>query len=348
MARPRQLTDATAFALRRMTALGVTLLVAVSLAGCGEESEKREPAAIALIKSSAGADAASFPQADGRKTFDDIIKEADAMDSDQTSLLPAANNFVAGRENRVPFGLFEFDRTSVWGPTVVYTAGDARSPAKGPFVPTVHAYDVPAKYRSKTSSSDYDHIGSGFFTFNVRAGRDQRKVSLLTLTRTDGAVRSAYTTLKLADDDPSPAPGELAPRVATPTLDDVNGDASKIDTRVPPSRMHDVSLDDALKERKPVVLVFATTALCASRVCGPVVDVASQVQDDVGDAAIFVHMEIYNDNDPNKGYRSQVGSYGLTSEPFTFVIGADGRVVAQLQGPFVASELKAALREAGA
>ena len=49
------------------------------------------------------------------------------------------------------------------------------------------------------------------------------------------------------------------------------------------------------------MLVFATPALCQSRVCGPVVDIAQQVADEYGNSADFIHMEVYNDNEISKG-----------------------------------------------
>src|SRR5438094_387880 len=61
-----------------------------------------------------------------------------------------------------------------------------------------------------------------------------------------------------------PDVGERAPRVHTPTVADVGGDQSKVDTRSPAGTMHDVDLYDVLG-RKPVILVFATPALCQSR-----------------------------------------------------------------------------------
>ncbi len=64
--------------------------------------------------------------------------------------------------------------------------------------------------------------------------------------------------------------------------------------------MHDVDLADVVG-KKPVVLLFATPALCVSRVCGPVVDIAEQVKSEVGDDVAFIHMEIFTDNDPNQG-----------------------------------------------
>jgi hypothetical protein len=148
--------------------------------------------------------------------------------------------------------------------------------------------------------------------------------------------------------DPAIAPGETAPAIETPTVESAGGDVSKIDTRDPADDMHEISLKDALKKNKPIVLIFATPKLCASRVCGPVVDVAEEVHHELGDDVIFIHNEIYRENDINKGYRPQVADFGLTSEPFTFVIGANGKVVEQLQGPFVADELRAAVKKAQA
>src|ERR1044072_2626539 len=94
--------------------------------------------------------------------------------------------------------------------------------------------------------------------------------------------------------DPSPEVGDKAPKIHTPTADEV-GNISDIDTRVPPDDMHDVDFADVVGQ-KPVVLLFATPALCTSRVCGPVVDVAEQVKRDRPDDAAFIHQEIYNQN----------------------------------------------------
>src|SRR5690606_27880537 len=116
-----------------------------------------------------------------------------------------------------------------------------------------------------------------------------------------------------------------------------------IDTRVPPSTMHGDDLADVLG-KKPVVLLFATPALCVSRVCGPVVDVAEQVKAQYGDEAAFIHMEIYKNNelDP-ENLRPQVEAYGLPTEPWLFVIDEDGKVTTRIEGAFSVAELESAL-----
>ena len=132
--------------------------------------------------------------------------------------------------------------------------------------------------------------------------------------------------------------------IHTPTADDV-GDVTEIDTRIPPSSMHDVDFADVVG-KEPVVLLFATPALCQSRVCGPVVDVAEQVKRDRPDDAAYIHMEIWNQNDPNKGAREQVLDYNLRTEPWLFVINSDGTVSTRIEGAFSIDELNQALDQA--
>ena len=53
--------------------------------------------------------------------------------------------------------------------------------------------------------------------------------------------------------------------------------------------------------------------------------------------------EIYNDNQINKGTRPQVNAFHLPSEPWLFVIGADGKISTEMEGAFSKGELEAAL-----
>ena len=80
--------------------------------------------------------------------------------------------------------------------------------------------------------------------------------------------------------------------------------------------------------------MFATPQFCQSRVCGPVVDVAEQVKDQFGDKAAFIHMEIYNENDPSKNVRPQVRAFHLPSEPWLFAIDRHGVIRAEIEGAF--------------
>ena len=94
------------------------------------------------------------------------------------------------------------------------------------------------------------------------------------------------------------------------------------------------------------MLLFATPQFCQSRVCGPVVDVAEQVKEEYGDKAAFIHMEIYNDNDPGKGVRPQVRAFHLPSEPWLFTIDRQGRVSSAIEGAFGLELLTSAVKKA--
>ena len=64
-------------------------------------------------------------------------------------------------------------------------------------------------------------------------------------------------------DDSHMKVGMMAPSLRTKTLQDVGGDFSRITSyRYPDERMYQVSLDDAMKTGKPIVLEFATPGHC--------------------------------------------------------------------------------------
>jgi len=145
--------------------------------------------------------------------------------------------------------------------------------------------------------------------------------------------------------DPVPAPGKPAPSVHTPTADEV-ANIQEIDTRIPPDTMHEVDFADALGDRA-IVLLFATPALCQSRVCGPVVDIAEQVHRDYADKDVaFIHMEVYEDNAVENGIRPQLEAFGLQTEPWLFVVDERGMVTTALEGGFSVAELSSAVEKA--
>jgi hypothetical protein len=68
------------------------------------------------------------------------------------------------------------------------------------------------------------------------------------------------------------------------------------------------------------------------------------VQRDYGDKAEFIHMEIYNDNDPAQGVRPQVRAFHLPSEPWLFVIDRNGVIRTEIEGAFSVDELQNAVK----
>ena len=138
-----------------------------------------------------------------------------------------------------------------------------------------------------------------------------------------------------------PFPGRPMVRVPTPTVGDARG-VSPYCTRQPPCPLHDVSLDAALDERRPLALLFSTPALCKSRLCGPVLDNLLAHHEAFAARVRFLHVEIYTALD-GKTLTEPVKAYGLENEPFLFLAGPDGVVRERLDNAFDRIEVRSAL-----
>ena len=103
---------------------------------------------------------------------------------------------------------------------------------------------------------------------------------------TPGRYGAEFTTAvgrRPARDDPPDVrrPAELAgrqgrrpaPASKTPTLADVGGDVTRISTDDDPDpAFYETSVDEALADHEPFVLIFATPKFCKTAQCGPTLD----------------------------------------------------------------------------
>ena len=162
-----------------------------------------------------------------------------------------------------------------------------------------------------------------------------------------GRKVQALGNLVVEKDDPVPDVGDPAPASETPTLASSGGDASRLTTRVPPDEsLLRYSVADSLHAGAPFVVTFSTPKFCASRTCGPVVDVVEETARRFeGDDVRFIHVEVYEGNDPAKGYNRWMREWGLETEPWTFVVAGDGRIAARFEGAVSVRELEDAVRE---
>lgn len=320
-----------------MRLVGAALIaMALVASGCGGDGDDPAPTGQA-----AAPDASEFPDPDGR-TLEQIAADEGA-ESDLV-VAPSGQVFEPG-ENRLGFGVFTIDREPVSDAEMAIYAARPNKPAVGPFPASVESLDVGAAFRSRSTSTDPDAAKSVYAANVDLEGKGEWRLLAL-VKQPDGGF--AYTPLPSAvvgRFPRVPGPGDPAPVVETLTAADVGGDLTKIDTRQPPSTMHDDNFADVVG-KEPVVLLFATPALCSSRVCGPVVDIAEQVKSERGDEAAFIMQEIYKDNSVDEGLREQVKAYDLPSEPWLFVVDSDGKISTAIEGAFSEGELNAALDKA--
>jgi hypothetical protein len=249
-------------------------------------------------------------------------------------------------ENRVGFALFDRSRKLVDAQEVaVYTARPDGSDVTGPFPARKESIAVKPQFQSATTAADLKG-GDTIYVAEVPFEQEGDRV-LTALARLDGRLVAATDfplPLPVGAENGPPDVGEPAIEVDTLTAADVGGDLEQITTRVPPSEaMLDTNFADVLGE-KPVVLQFATPQLCATQVCGPVVDIAEEVRSSpVGEGVTFIQQEIFVDNEVDKGFREQVGTWRLPTEPWTFVIDREGNVAERFEGAFSVGELARAV-----
>ena len=280
-----------------------------------------------------------FPKAAGQ-TIASLSKK---YGSGGPVLAPSVSQLGPGK-NRFGFGLFDRARNQITSvPVALYVAKVGGGPVSGPFLSHYESLKVDTPFQSRTVQSDPNAAKSVYVAdlhFNKPGDYE-----LLGLARYDDRLVAASTAgggVRVASKGAVPNVGEKAPRIHTATKSSVGGDVKKIDTRDPPDDMHDVDFAGVLG-KKPVILIFATPLLCQSRVCGPVVDIAEQVKAKRGKDAVFIHQEIYTDNQVEKGYRPQVLDYHLPTEPWLFAIDRHGVIRARIEGAFSVNELNQAV-----
>ena len=143
--------------------------------------------------------------------------------------------------------------------------------------------------------------------------------------------------------------GELVPPTRNLTIHDVASFAD-ISTRAVEDEMHEYSVAQALERREPFVVLFATPVFCVSRMCGPVTDMAAAVHDRHRDRVPFIHIEPYDLTAARTEGRlvlnDAMREWDLLTEPWLFVVGADGRVAARFEGLVAAEELERELQAA--
>ncbi len=327
--------------MRRSLAVLLVLAAGLVVAGCGGSSGSGTTMPLAApAPTTQAATPVDFPSASGKR-----LSELKNGVPEGLALAPSVSVLQPG-SNRYGFALFDAARKQVAeAPVALYVSNVDGTALRGPYVAHSESLRVRPQFQSQTTKVDPDAAKS-VYVADVpfpRAG----KFRVTAITQLDGrevTTTSAGATVAEPGANTPPAVGQRAPDVHTPTLASVAGDAARIDTRSPAAK--DLLTTDlaSVYGKKPVALLFATPALCQSRVCGPVVDVMEQVRSELGDKNVaFIHNEIYRENRIDQGLRPQPAAYRLPTEPWLFLLDSKGRVAQRFEGAFSADELKRAI-----
>ena len=167
----------------------------------------------------------------------------------------------------------------------------------------------------------------------------------------DGAPISALANFSVKSQSNTPGIGNPVPASVTLRGSDVEDLATVTSSGVPDPDLYRLSIDEALAEDKPLVVVFATPAFCVSAACGPQVEVISQLKNRFSEEANFIHVEVFADphliegGRPSSGFVPSVEEWGLPTEPWTFIINKDGLMHSKFEAFATLEELEESLRE---
>jgi hypothetical protein len=166
---------------------------------------------------------------------------------------------------------------------------------------------------------------------------------------------SIRATFSVQATSPTVQVGQKAPAMKTPTATDAGGNLAQISTdQKPDSAFYKISEDAALAKHDPFVLIFATPAFCKSAQCGPTLDRIKPFAAKYP-TIDFIHVEPYQlvfqggqlqpvlDEQGQLQTNPPANTWGLTAEPWVFVVDRTGTVTASLEVIFTDAELTTAL-----
>ena len=253
-------------------------------------ARRRRPWPISLPPSSPGR--RHFPSATGKS-----LKDLGTLAKSSVQLGAATGTFTPGT-NRFAFALTTNAGAFVYAPTRHLrrhqpglarqgpVPGSGRSDERAASVPQQaerRARRDPGDLRGQRAAAQGRHL--------LRARRSPRRAS---------GLIGAPGEIAVAASSPIPDVGQRPPDIATDTLATVHGNVSLLTTRLPPETWRRRRFNQVLG-KKPVALLFSTPQLCISRVCGPVTDIAVQLQHQFGNK-VDVH--------PPGGLRGQPAEQG--------------------------------------
>lgn len=288
----------------------------------------------------------------------------------QLAVVVASFDVAVGDDERFLVGVFTPDRQIVGGGEVdmEFTPpgeGAGTQPAReatGRFLPVPGSGtppDLPSpvvlgepashEHAPGEASSPHDHgEPEAAGVYETRVDLDRAGIWQVTVTASlDGATRSGTAAFQVVDAHQVPAVGDPAPAVSTPTLDSDLPPAAidsraGVEGRVPDEILHTEDLGDAIASGRPAVVVFSTPTYCASRFCGPITDTVEELAHRYRDRAAFVHVEIWRDvegNRMNDAVEPWIATDSGGSEPWVFLVGADGTITARWDNVLDEAEL---------
>jgi hypothetical protein len=322
---------------RQLTGLLIGGAAASLLAACGTSASSTS-----TTGSAAGTGASAAPgqtgtggaaQAQAQPTQANPLVKPRATGAELTAVM--ASSEIAQGRNRVALGLIDARNQAIASGNVLveYFKLGANNTAE-------KRAESPAVFRTVGGESKGIWVTPGTFTetgpWGAQVSLDQATGDQPKVARLSFDVRPKFS---------APGYGEPAVRSKSLTERDVNGDLSRICSNTPPCALHTQSIADALAPgQKPLVVVFATPALCTSATCAPELEAVQQLHQTYGEQANFIHVEIYQYPFDQLKTAAAVDEWHLPSDPWAFIVDKAGVVQDRFEGAAPFEELEPSLK----
>jgi hypothetical protein len=120
----------------------------------------------------------------------------------------------------------------------------------------------------------------------------------------------------------------------------------------PDVELYQLTVAEALAAKKPFLVAFSTPGYCQTAVCGPNMLVIKKLKDQLKDQVNFIHVEVYpypfNESYQNQRRVRPIAQWKLQTEPWTFLVDANGIIQARYEGGITFSEMEPALAQLAA
>ena len=190
---------------------------------------------------------------------------------------------------------------------------------------------------------------AGVYVANVSFDQAGRWGAVVEVERQPGTVEVGQAGFVVKEASSSPGIGRPAPSSRNKTARDVSDLSTLTTAPVPDPDLYQITIEEAVSSGKPTVVTFATPLFCQTATCGPQLEVVTSLKDRYNGQANFIHVEVYDNPDEMAGDISKgrlsplMGEWGLITEPFTFVLDADGLIASKFEAFVTEAELEAAL-----
>ncbi len=226
------------------------------------------------------------------------------------------------------------------GPTT--TAEFLSIPGEGHAEETDGPIAAPASRGRGVYSAEVSFDRAGFWSAQVTADVEN-----------EGEL-TGNSVFEVLEENAVPAPGDPAPRTDNLTIDSQDAPLHAVDSRaanggkIPDEELHQMTIKESIARGEPALVVFATPVYCVSRFCGPITDMIQDLAHRYRDRANFIHVEIWRNFEQqavNKGAADWLLVNNDLSEPWVYLIDADGKITTRWDNVATAEEIEPYLEE---